>query len=253
MLNLQTCAVIPAAGRGSRLGAKVPKLLVQLTPTKTIWSVLRDKLQANAVDHIHVIVSPAGEPFMRQAMAQDLRSGFASMSIQPEPIGMGDALFQGYPIWSNAEKILVVWGDQIYVSEETMGRALTMHAGHVKTVALPLTRVTSPYVDYVFDANAHLIGVRQSREGENCASEGWADVGTFVLSVGDLLSEWRTYLNQASPGSLTQEINFLPFLPFLSARGWQIRQVQVTDSLETRGINTPEDLTFFQRRYEEMT
>jgi bifunctional UDP-N-acetylglucosamine pyrophosphorylase / glucosamine-1-phosphate N-acetyltransferase len=249
---MHTCAVIPAAGLGSRLNGTIPKLLVQLTPTQTIWSVLRQKLHANCVDHIHVIVSPQGEPLMRQAMDPDLRTGFASVSIQSAPVGMGDALFQGYPIWSRAENILVVWSDQVYVSEETMRRALNRHAGTAKTIALPLSRMTSPYVEYVFNPKAQLIGVRQTREGDHCDAEGWADVGTFVLSVPELLPEWQRYLNQASPGAHTREINFLPFLPFLAARGWQIHPVHVPNSLESRGINTQEDLTFFQHLFTEM-
>src|SRR5262249_33949540 len=43
-LAMKICAVIPAAGRGSRLGTNRPKILAQLNARQTIWSVLRDKL-----------------------------------------------------------------------------------------------------------------------------------------------------------------------------------------------------------------
>ncbi len=55
---MKTCAVIPAAGRGSRLGLDLPKLLVRLTDNETVWSVLKRKLRPY-VDHIHVVLSPA--------------------------------------------------------------------------------------------------------------------------------------------------------------------------------------------------
>ena len=57
---MKTCAVIPAAGRGTRLGLDRPKILAPLSSSETIWSVLRRKLLA-MVDHIHVILSPEGE------------------------------------------------------------------------------------------------------------------------------------------------------------------------------------------------
>ena len=45
------------------------------------------------------------------------------------------------------------------------------------------------------------------------------------------------------------EINFLPFLPFLSAKGWIITSLEVADATEARGINTKTDLAFFQSLY----
>ncbi len=205
---MKTCAVIPAAGRGSRLNMTIPKLFAPLTPTKTIWSILRDNL--TLVDHIHVIVAPQGESFLRAMLKDDLASGSVTMSIQPNPIGMGDAIFHGYPVWSHAEKILVVWGDQAFVSQDTFRRSLAAHAGAAKTIALPLTRVSAPYVEYLFDADSHLTGVKQSREQDQCGANGLADVGTFVLSVPDLLSAWSAYQKQAEQGAQTNEINFLP-------------------------------------------
>ena len=53
------CAVIPAAGKGTRLGLAVPKILASLTPTVTVWDVLRTLLTPY-VEHMHVILSPSG-------------------------------------------------------------------------------------------------------------------------------------------------------------------------------------------------
>lgn len=246
---MKTCAVIPAAGLGKRLNSSMPKVLVSLTPTKTIWSVLRQNL-VGLVDHIHLIVSPQGEEMIRLALAEDLATGLVSLSVQSEPLGMGDAIFQGYPVWSKAENIIIVWGDQVFVSAQTLTCALQSHAGRAKTIALPLIEVTDPYVEYIFDADLGLSRVKQSREGDRCAAKGLSDVGTFVMSVRNLLPAWDAYMKRASRGNETQEINFLPFLPFLSHNGWHIQQLNVTDPLEARGINTPDDLLFFQQLYE---
>ena len=56
---MKICAVIPAAGRGTRLGSDQPKILTPLTARDTIWSILHDKL-APLVDHIHLVLSPEG-------------------------------------------------------------------------------------------------------------------------------------------------------------------------------------------------
>jgi len=74
-------------------------------------------------------------------------------------------------------------------------------------------------------------------------------VGTFLLSTQGLDCAWKDYLDSAPRGSGTGEINFLPFLPYLSAMDWTIMPLQVADATEARGINTKDDLAFFQSLY----
>ena len=56
-------------------------------------------------------------------------------------------------------------------------------------------------------------------------------------------------LPSAPRGGGTGEINFLPFLPFLSRAGWTVTPLEVADATEARGINTKDDLAFFQSLY----
>ena len=242
---MKTCAVIPAAGRGTRLGLDRPKILAPLSSSETIWSVLRRKLLA-MVDHIHVILSPEGERLFRQALAGDCSNGRISIGIQHVPAGMGDAIFSGYDVWCAAKTLLVIWGDQVFVSEKTLCEALGLHGASPRTLVLPVVSLPTPYVEYIFDPDGRLAAVRQSREGEQCSVGGWNDIGTFVLSVTGLKEVWERYLSMNPKGQETGEINFLPFLPFLSRNGWRVRRLIVDDAREARGINTAEDLRFFQ-------
>lgn len=246
---MNVCAVIPAAGRGSRLGGDLPKLLVPVTERETIWSVLRAKLEG-LVDHIHVIVSPAGLDAL-----QPLREEFAgrtpvSIGIQPEPIGMGDAIFCGFPVWSQAKTVVVLWGDQVHVARETLRRGLELHRNAQNRIVLPLVALPEPYVEYCFEPSGRLMAVRQTREGDRCRPGGLGDVGTFILSTAGLGSAWARFLEARRVGAVTGDINFLPFLVFLAQRGWEVKRFEVADPVEARGINTPADLAFFRDLYE---
>jgi bifunctional UDP-N-acetylglucosamine pyrophosphorylase/glucosamine-1-phosphate N-acetyltransferase len=238
---MKICAVIPAAGRGTRLGGDGPKILTPLTGTQTIWDILHAKL-APLVDHIHLVLSPDG------AAAFPALPANVSHSIQPAPTGMGDAIFQGFDVWSRYDAILIVWGDQVFVSAGTLTRTIAALKASRHQAALPVTRMTAPYVEYVFDSE-RLVQVLQSREGDATTPNGFSDVGTFLLGTGGLQSAWRDYRATAPRGSQTGEINFLPFLPFLSRRGWHIQPLEVGDATEARGINTPDDLDFFRKLY----
>ena len=240
---MSICAVIPAAGRGTRLGGAGPKILTPLTPEDTIWSILHAKL-APLVDHIHLVLSPEG------AAAFPALPANVSISVQSEPIGMGDAIFRGYGVWSKYDAVLVVWGDQVFVSENTLKRAIAALSTPHHHAVLPVTRMAQPYVEYVFESRL-LTKVLQTREGDTTTPNGFSDVGTFLLGTDGLKAAWEDYLAAAPRGAGTGEINFLPFLPFLSAKGWTITPVEVADETEARGINTKEDLAFFRRLYSE--
>jgi bifunctional UDP-N-acetylglucosamine pyrophosphorylase/glucosamine-1-phosphate N-acetyltransferase len=238
---MKICAVIPAAGRGTRLGADAPKILTPLTANDTIWSILHDKLSP-LVDHIHLVLSPDGAAGFAPLPAN------VSASVQPAPTGMGDAIFRGHGVWSQYDAVLIVWGDQVFVSTNTLSRALAALTAPDHHAVLPVTRMTVPYVEYVFDG-PRLTKVLQTREGDATTPNGYSDVGTFLLGTSGLKSAWDTFLAQAPRGAGTGEINFLPFLPFLSAQGWTITPLEVADATEARGINTKTDLLFFQSLY----
>lgn len=238
---MRVCAVIPAAGRGTRLGSDRPKILSPLTATQTIWSVLRERLSP-LVDHIHLVLSSEGAAQFPPLPAH------VSTSIQPTPTGMGDAIFCGHPVWSAYDAILVIWGDQVFVSPDTLTRTLAAMTAAKRQVVLPLTGMDAPYVEYVFDGD-RLARVLQSREGDACRPGGQADVGTFLLATDGLKAAWDAYRADAPHGGATAEVNFLPFLPYLSAQGWRILRLAVEDATEARGINTPQDLAYFQDLY----
>ncbi len=246
---MKICAVIPAAGRGSRLGLELPKLLVPIAGGATVWSILKDRLKP-FVDHIHVVLSPEGAPLFERALVADSDRAMISTSIQAKPTGMGDAVFLGFPVWRQAQLILVIWGDQVHVSAGTIASSLAEHGGRHHCIGLPVVVLDQPYVEYRFDGQGRLAAILQSREGDICSPGGFGDVGTFVLSAAGLDEAWRRYRAGANAGSRTGEANFLPFLVYLSQAGWEIRRHLVNDASEARGINTPEDLEFFRTMYD---
>jgi len=238
---VKVCALIPAAGRGSRLGTDAPKILASLTEDETIWSILHAKL-APLVDHIHLVLSPDG------ALAFPSLPQRVSTSIQPEPIGMGDAIFGARAVWTKFDALLIVWGDQVFVSSDTLQRTVAALTLREHQAVLPVTRMARPYVEYQFEG-PRLAKVLQTREGDKTSPNGFSDVGTFLLATRGLAEAWDSYLVQAVRGGATGEINFLPFLPFLSDQGWTVSPLEVADATEARGINTKEDLVFFQSLY----
>ncbi len=236
-------AVVPAAGRGSRLGLGVPKILVEVADGVTVWHRLRREL-LTAVDRIHVVLSPDGIAAFRRLAADDIAHGLVTTSIQPNPNGMGDAIFGARSWWDDLDGIVVVWGDQVGLNARTVSHVVrSLRAAPDARLAVPLVPQPDPYVEYVFDVDGMLAGIRQSREGDRCRPGGLSDVGVFGLTVPGLTAAWTDFLLGAQPGAGTGEINFLPFLVHLSREARRrLVVVPVDDPAEARGLNTPADL-----------
>lgn len=235
-------AVIPAAGRGSRLGLDCPKVLAPLGEDAVVLDLLRGRL-AGQVRAIHYVLAPDVEALV------SLHPG-ETVDIQPVPVGMGDAIFRTAHRWREADRILVLWGDQAGVSRDTVSRAVAHSRvvdlpGHV---ALPLVELDEPYVDYVFE-DGQLVTVSLSREGDRCRARGWSDVGLFVLTTPGLVEEWEAFVSATPPAGVTAEVNFISFLPYLASRGWRVDVIPVDDPAEARGINTPDDLAVARDRW----
>jgi bifunctional UDP-N-acetylglucosamine pyrophosphorylase/glucosamine-1-phosphate N-acetyltransferase len=243
------CAVIPAAGRGTRLGLNVPKILAPIDGDRTVWTLLRDSL-TGCVGHIHVVTSPASLEVVQRAVTTGPHQESRSIGVQEQPTGMGDAIFGAAGTWQDFGQLLVVWGDQAGLSSETLRRAIIRHAaGSGPRCTLPVVEAERPYVQYVL-RNGSLESIRQAREGAAVDDRGFSDVGVFLLEVDGLQEAWWHYTQIAPAGAVTGEVNFLPFLVYLSRRrGWRFEPVLVADPTEARGINTSEDLRFFQERW----
>ena len=178
-------------------------------------------------------MSPSGESAFARAASADIDAGRVSLSLQPEPLGMGDAVFRAEPVFSAYDAMIVMWGDQVGVSATTLARVSTAldaateaRAGWpsgADIIALPLATTSSPYVHYEVDADGKLTGVLQSREGDVMPAVGEADVGVFGLTTRGLREHYAAYTARGIVGKKTREANFLPFMPFLAQeRGFAV-------------------------------
>jgi hypothetical protein len=108
-------------------------------------------------------------------------------------------------------------------------------------------KVQNPYVHYEINQFNQLTNLLQSREGDSLPSIGFSDIGVFLLRTDNILAEWESYLEQfPSLSKTTREINFLPFLLFLSKIGKKQVFPIIHDPFEAMGMNTATELETFK-------
>ena len=241
----QWTAVVPAAGKGSRLGHHLPKILYPLLG-RPILEWLVDALRATA-DTFVFILSPDGqthvEPYLKKTLGERCR-----VAIQQEPTGMGDAVLLAEEHVSTPYT-LVVWGDQVLLNSTTVTACAAVHQSRpAAALTLPAIVKRDPYINFVRNAKEQIVGVQQARENEIDAACGENDCGLFLFSTAALFSILSAARHDPqSVGTSTSEFNLLQTLPLFETGPGSVATVRIADETECQGVNTPEEAQIAER------
>ena len=236
--------VVPAAGRGSRLGSNLPKPLTPVNGAPMIDHVLRR--HSPAVGTAVVIVDPTTRPLLEPTLDRYLLP--VVLAEQAAPTGMLDAVLAAMPAVTSLspDRVWITWCDQVAISGATVDRLASLTSAHPGCAAnFPVAWQETPYIHFDRDSNGRVQAVRHRREGDPMPEHGLADAGLFDLSARAFLEALPDYASRAPLGARTGERNFLPFLPWL-ARDNEVLTFEIPVE-ESRGINTPEDLADVER------
>jgi bifunctional UDP-N-acetylglucosamine pyrophosphorylase/glucosamine-1-phosphate N-acetyltransferase len=232
-------AIVPAAGRGSRLGSDRPKILYPVAGRPLIeW--LLDFLEPNC-SRIVFVLSPGGRAEVRPELER-LIPGRYDIVVQEVPRGMGDAVELALA-GVGTEHVVVVWGDQVALRRTSVEACLRLHEGPLQApVTCPTVFRANPYIHFDRDAEGRISGLRQAREGDPMPAEGESDTGFFCFgtqTLRRLLAGLRQQPGQE--GRATGEFNFLPVIPFAAHQGLDILSPGLMTLAETVGINSASD------------
>jgi bifunctional UDP-N-acetylglucosamine pyrophosphorylase/glucosamine-1-phosphate N-acetyltransferase len=238
--NLWT-ALIPAAGRGSRLGFDKPKILFPIAG-RTILEWLVDLLSPLCSQFVFVL-APLGAGQVED-LAASLLPGRQRIALQDEPRGMADAIAKGLPAVETANT-MIVWGDQVALQPASLQFAMRIHQGPAQPDATcPTVWRDRPYIHFQRDASGQVVQVLQAREGDALPPRGESDSGVFMFRTAALRRTLPRLLKSAAAlGKQTGELNFLPILPMLD----HLITLPIMTEAESVGVNSPADAAFLKR------
>lgn len=236
--------IIPAAGRGSRLGSDLPKVLYPVGGRPMIDRLL--DLYAPFVDRFVLVLGPSFEEAVRRHCSANPRISYA---IQQSPDGMLPAILAAAPFVREhlPRTVWITWCDQVAVQPTTVQRLAALTAGPSDLV-FPTVRKRDPYIHFDRDTAGHIVAVRHRREGDPMPEIGESDSGLFALSRRAYLEHLPAYAAEGGDGAATGERNFLPFIPWMAQRG-DVRTYDLEDELESLGVNTIADAQSIERYF----
>lgn len=234
--------IVPAAGRGTRLGATRPKALAPVNGTPMIGHVFaRHRGRVS----LAIAVVQRGMEAEVERIGRDAGLTVRAV-VQERPTGMLDAILLAAGEVRRAAPacVWITWCDQLAIRPGTLDALeRACPGGDEPGLALPTLVGPRPYIHLERGGDGRIVGLRQRREGDAMPEVGESDAGLFALSR-------RTYLDllpafgasSGEPGA-TGERNFLPFIAWLEARHpGAVRTFPCLEPIEALGINTPEDL-----------
>jgi bifunctional N-acetylglucosamine-1-phosphate-uridyltransferase/glucosamine-1-phosphate-acetyltransferase GlmU-like protein len=236
--------VIPAAGRGTRLGFDKPKVLFPVGGVTILERLVR--LFEPLCSQLVLVCSPDGAPLVAPEL-QRLLPGRGRIAIQPAPTGMADAVAHGLAE-VRTQNTIVVWGDQFALKPASLEFAMRLLEGDPKLLAVcPTLLRPNPYIHFERDPAQVIVRVLQKREGDTLPELGESDAGVFFFSAEPLrLYLAELLLNPAAMGAATKEINFLPIFSLMDSQQGQLLTARIMTEVESVGINSRKDAEYLE-------
>jgi bifunctional UDP-N-acetylglucosamine pyrophosphorylase/glucosamine-1-phosphate N-acetyltransferase len=240
MAMASTCALIAAAGRGTRAGLPYPKTLFEVQGQAILLRVIA--ALAPHADEVVVIASPDGRAPIAHCLAQAGVS--ARIVIQQTPRGMGDAVLTGAED-IEAESILLAWGDIPFFQPDTVAAMVAAHHAHRNDFTFATAQVASAYTLVARDAAGRVSGVIESREaGLVDPGPGERDIGLFMFRREPVLAKLREDVPNKF-GKATGEHGFLYAIGHLASAGLVVEALPVASERDLVSLNSMEDIAAY--------
>ena len=221
--------VVLAAGKGTRMNSRVPKVLHQICGREMV-SLVVDTAMAVGLGPIAVVV-PSEFEAIQKTLSENVR-----YSVQSQPLGTGHALLQARSVMADVDNICVLSGDVPLVKSETLNSLVKTHFDRDSLITILTATSSTP---------EGLGRVVRNSSGEitNVVEEMDIDEGTrniFEINAGIYCfqSSWLWANLETLKTSPNGEILLTDLISTAALQGRAAESVKAEDPEEALGVNT---------------
>lgn len=227
-MNLAT--VILAAGKGTRMKSKTPKVLHNICGS-TMLSYVIDAADGAGVKKIIVVVGYGADWVAREV------EGRAQVAHQAEQLGTAHALMQAGPFLSDFKgQLIVLCGDTPLIEASTISGLIKSHrdAGSMVTVLTAVMENPAGYGRIVRDNQGNVVKIIEQKDAtpeEKQIRE--VNTGVYCFEADGLFKA----LNQLTPNNAQGEYYLTDIIERYAGEGRQVGAVTIENPVEITGIN----------------
>lgn len=238
-----TRILVLAAGKGTRMGANIPKPLVEIAGRPMVDHLL-DSIHASEIDGSPVlIVAPDSVEHFRN-LCSEQRCEFA---LQQEQLGTGHAVRSAEDIARDAKTIIVLYGDHPFISSELMQSLKDMHDDQGAVISMITTEVPNFEGEYAgFKKWGRIIRDDAGRIVANREAKDATEEELEITEVNPCLfafdGEWLwEHLPAIQNKNASGEYYLTDLVAMAIEEGEDIASTKAKP-MEVVGVNTPEEL-----------
>jgi bifunctional UDP-N-acetylglucosamine pyrophosphorylase/glucosamine-1-phosphate N-acetyltransferase len=236
--------VVMAAGQGTRMKSRVPKVLQRLAGVPLLQHVLNTAAQLNARSAVVITGHGADqvEPVVR-ASGQAL----AVQCVRQEPqLGTGHAVQQAVPVLLDDGVVVVLSGDVPLTQANTLQALLAQCGGHqlaLLTIDFPDPTGYGRIVRRGSEVQA-IVEHKDATEAQRQIHEVYSGI---MAVPAKLLKAW---LNRIDNHNAQREYYLTDVVKLAVADGVPVVAHKITDALQVAGINSPVQLAELERAHQ---
>lgn len=234
--------VILAAGKGTRMRSKLPKVLQPLAGKPLLAHVL-DRANQLEPSKITLVVGHGADQV--QALFQ---SSNITWVEQTEQLGTGHAVQQALPCIADDDRVLILYGDVPLTRPETLQDLLSqIDAKHPLALLTIDLADPSGYGRIVRDKH-HCVTQIVEQKDANPEQLSLKEVNTGIMAVqGSQLQAWLSRLDN---NNAQGEYYLTDIIAMAVDDGFQVRTASPTSEMEVLGVNNKSQLQDLERQFQ---
>ena len=223
-------SVILAAGMGTRMKSKMPKVLHKVCG-KPLSKWVIDASKAAGADKVCAVVGHKAET------VKEVLGDVCEFALQAEQKGTGHAVMQAIDVIKNSKgEVVILNGDTPLITAETINKAIEYHTnnGNQATVITAILDDATGYGRIVRDNDGSVLKIveqKDASEEEKKINE--VNSGRYVFDAQSLVYA----LDKITPNNAQGEYYLTDTLEILLSAGKKIGGYAISDNDEIRGIN----------------
>lgn len=232
--------VILAAGQGTRMKSRLPKVLHTVGGKPLLEHVIV-AAQRLAPAAIHVVIGHGSEQIQKTMAQFPVR-----WVIQAQQLGTGHAVMQSLPGIGHDSVVLVLYGDVPLIQQATL-QPLVQHAQEGPALLTAVVQNPQGYGRILRDAQGALVGVVEERDA-TAAQRQIREINTGVLAAP--ARDLHTYLPCVDNDNQQGEFYLPEIIRLAVARGASVASCAAASDVEILGVNDRVQLNQVEREYQ---
>lgn len=242
--------VILAAGKGTRMYSKLPKILHRLGGMPLLEYVLIAAQQLNP-RKIHVVYGAGGDEVRDFCASKNME---LELIEQTQQLGTGHAVSQVLPHLQDSAQILILYGDVPLITAATLTAFVNSVPANqlgLITAELPdptgFGRIIRP-VDKSLKCDEYITAIVEQADA-NAQQLNIKEINTGIMLIPAQVL--KKYLPKLSQNNTQNEYYLTDIIALASADGIKIQGFKAVDNFEIFGVNNKAQLAALERHYQQ--